>query len=156
MFKHLLFRRGPLMLLLVGIVACSGKNDPESLRKLTNQNLVNALSGDRKTTASHVHLMGLAYLNYLDSFKKSPKNLEELKGFYSSDQPQHLEVDLRDRINFVWDARLIGGPGGDNIILCYERNADKDGNRLAVTGKAELRLMNDTEFQSALKAAQGK
>jgi hypothetical protein len=128
--------------------------DDKGGQSLKGQALINSLSGERKGVAVDLQLLGLAYITFAEQNGKSPAKLEEVKRFYSTDNPKRLEQNLRDNIVIVWNAKNVMKPGMEKVLVAYESKADQDGKRLVAKGNGELVLMGEAEFQEALKAAQ--
>ena len=143
-----------LLALLLAVVSCSGQKDR---KKLEGQELINSFEGEHKHLAADIAFLGDAYCFYFGEKQKSPADWKELEPHArETDRPDDLKRHVRDDISFVWNVDLTSREGSKNYVLVYERNADKDGNRLVVTGDSKLRLMGEEEFQTALKATKKK
>ena len=101
-------------------------------------------------------LLSIAYLDYVDDrMGKPPAQLKDLERFYGTDQPDRLKKNVRENIDIVWNAKLGEGPSANKVII-YERNADKDGNRLVVTTDGKLRFMDEAEFRHGVPSVNSK
>jgi len=150
--------RTVLVACLLATVACSGKDakngrDGQNVDRkgLTNQKLVDSFDGDRKYVAADVYFLGVCYFDHCENMNKPPANYKELEKLArDTDAPERVKKNVRENIDFVWNVKPTEKPGVKRVIA-YERNADKDGNRVVMT-TIGLYFMDDAEFQAALKA----
>jgi len=149
-----------LVVVVLALVSCSGKSTKDGeggqnvdRKGLTGEKLKDSFDGDRKYLASDILLLSIAYLDYVDNrMGKPPTQLKDIERSLETDQPDRFKKNLRENIDIVWNAKLGEGPSANRVIV-YERNADKDGNRLVVTTDGKLRFMGEVEFKTALKNA---
>lgn len=97
--------------------------------------------------------LGLAYMNFLDTLKRGPKDQKEFSPYYENDHEIN-EYLTKKWITFIWGAnrQSFAEHGTSNTILAYETDPDRAGIRLVLFGDGSVDGLGEDAFQKAPKA----
>ena len=100
---------------------------------------------DRQKAQGYLTQIGLFYIAYNTEFGRSPKTLEEFENY--------IKRDAHNEVKALEDGLLtlkLNAPLSSNVVLGYETEPYR-GMRLVLSGDGHVKMMNDQEFQAALK-----
>jgi hypothetical protein len=108
--------------------------------------------GDQKKV-NDLKMIGVAYHNFCDTFKRGPADEKELAPYYENDA--RLSEALRSgRYVFLWGVSvedIQADAGTTATVLAYEADAPAKGGHVLMAD-ASVRSMTPQEFQAAPKA----
>jgi hypothetical protein len=92
--------------------------------------------------------IGMYYIQFNLENNRSPSSVEELLATMK-DAPGKFRQALQDG----WIVMVPGAPTTSNTVILYEKNVyQKNNNRLAAFGDGHVVLMQEPDFQAALKS----
>jgi hypothetical protein len=103
-------------------------------------------------TKNRFRQIGLAYHNYMDTFKKAPAKAADLAPFYEKDAKITEALD-KGWIVFLYNVRPQQmTQGTSNTVVAYENEPDRLGMRWVLMGDASVSKASQQEFDKMPKA----
>ncbi len=101
----------------------------------------------RQGVPTEIRQIALLYQEYMTTFNRAPRKLEDLEGFAQRDGQKLLKAIQDGYYTVVWN---IPSPSSRTVVA-YETNADGNGQHFVVMGDASVQKMTDQELQTALE-----
>jgi hypothetical protein len=106
----------------------------------------------RQVNQQLLRSLGQYYMLYRTEHGRDPQNLQEFLNYLKSD-PNARAAKVPEALESGWVVIVFTPNISGNQILAYEKEAFQQfQNRLVLFGDGSVKLMNESEFQTALKA----